>query len=195
MTATRIGAWALPSLRPTFSATASVAACSASTVHSQASYAVMASARICGASSSPTMAFCQLSSSSGAVSRNKKSTSSGMSPRTVTRSWVTAATASNVAASKRSGGQGGGSVAGAPVSGSRQPPGDQLPATGSTHGRAAATNALGSRSLMYTPLKCVSFFTSKNAGERCTSSSRKRSTTDSIGRISSSPGLQPSSAR
>ena len=37
MTATRIGAWALPSLRPMPSAMASVAACSASTSHAHVS--------------------------------------------------------------------------------------------------------------------------------------------------------------
>ena len=87
----------------------------------------------------PATAFCQLSASSGGSSRKRKSTSSGTSPSTDTRSWTTGASAANAPASKRSGGHGGASVTGAPLSGSRQPPGAHSPGTGSTQGRAAAT--------------------------------------------------------
>ncbi len=92
------------------------------------------------APSSPTTAFCQLSGSSGAPSRNKKSTSSGTSPSTATRSWMAGARRAKVTPSKRPGSQAGGAVAGAPVSGSRHPPGDHAPGTGSTQGRTASMN-------------------------------------------------------
>ena len=49
---------------------------------------------------------------------------------------------------------------------------------------------------MYSPLKAVSFFTSKNAGDGTTSSSRNCSSITAHGTISSSPfGAQPSSMR
>ena len=48
---------------------------------------------------------------------------------------------------------------------------------------------------MYTPFMWVSFLTSKKAGDRCTSSRRKRDKITSSGTISSSPGLQPNNAR
>ena len=83
-----------------------------------------------GANSSPTTAFCQLVGSSGASGRKRKSTSSGTSPRTATRSWVTAASAAKTSGSKRAASHGGGSVTGAPLSGSRHEPGAHSPAPG-----------------------------------------------------------------
>ena len=85
---------------------------------------------------SPT-AFCQLSSSIGRVVQEEEVDEVGNLSQHRHPLLGTSASAANTAASKRSGGQGGGSVAGAPVSGSRQAPGAHSPATGSTHGRAA----------------------------------------------------------
>jgi len=49
---------------------------------------------------------------------------------------------------------------------------------------------------MYSPLKWASFFSSKNAGDGLTSSSRNSVSTTSQGTISRSPdGAQPSSMR
>jgi hypothetical protein len=67
---------------------------------------------------------------------------------------------------------------------------------GFTHGALWARNSSGVRLRMYSPFMCAIFFTSKNAGECDTSSSRNCSISVASGTISSSPrGLHPSSAR
>ena len=135
VTATRIGAWALPSLRPTASATARVASWSASRVPRARLRRPRAQRRGSGVPARrrrpPSPSWPRRS---GRPSRNRKSTISGTSPSTATRSWTTAASAAKTSASKRSGGHGGGSTAGAPVSGSRHPPGAHSPGPGRPRG-------------------------------------------------------------
>ena len=65
-----------------------------------------------------------------------------------------------------------------------------------SHGWQASMNSATGSARMYSPLNARSFFSSKNAEERLTSSSRNSSSMTDQGTISRSPeGAQPSSMR